>query len=499
MISIGDYISQNAVRIPTKTALICGERQLTYAQLDRDAAGIATALCKSGVKAGDRIGIIGPASLEWVRLAFGIAKCGAVITGLNYRERPDRLALMMQDVGVSRLFADPSCVDQLAKEDLPCSVSYLTKETIDDLAKDKPKPLPDQNASSGAVILFTGGTTGVSKGVHLSHENLYWNAINQIQATRMDEYDRTLIGTALHHSAALNTWLLPTLYLGGTAIILPEFTPSGWVQAASSHKATNGFTPPTMIRQILADPLAAKSDWTGFKRWYSGAGGLSAEDRSAMDQLVPGVEIYYEYGLTEAGPIVTCLRPEDYEIAPDSIGRAVRHCGITILREDRTVAEPGEAGEIAVRGPMVMSEYVNRPEDTAKTFHDDWLLTGDLATMNADGFVTFLDRSKDMIKTGGLNVYSQEVEQVIADHPAVREVAVLGLADEKWDERVAAVVVLRDGARASEQNLIDFARERLAGYQTPKDIIFLPFDALPRNYLGKTLKRELRLQLEGQE
>lgn len=498
MIPIGEYLSQNAQRLPEKEALVSGGRRWTYAELDRETSAIAATLAGQGVRPGDRIGIIGAASGDWVRLAFGIARCGGVITALNYRETSDRLALMMADVGVTMLFADLPSARALAAVNLECPVSDLTRDAVDAMAQGVELQDIAVSPEAGAVILFTGGTTGVSKGVLLSHSNLFWNLINQAQGTRMDESDRTLIGTALHHSAALNTWLLPTLYLGGTAIVLPEFTPEGWIEAVGRDGVTNGFTPPTMIRQILAHPLAARTDWSRFRRWYSGAGGLSAEDRAAMEALVPGVGIYYEYGLTEAGPIVTCLRPEDYERAPNSIGRAVRHCVIRILREDRGIAGPGEVGEIAVCGPMVMSGYVNRPEETAKTFHDDWLLTGDLATMDENGFITFLDRSKDMIKTGGLNVYSQEVEQVLADHPAIREVAVLGVNDDTWGERVTAVVVLRDGVSATERELIDFARQSLGGYQTPKRVVFLPFDALPRNYLGKILKRDLRMQLEAE-
>ena len=189
------------------------------------------------------------------------------------------------------------------------------------------------------------------------------------------------------------------------------------------------------------------------------------------------------------------LKPQDAARAPGSIGRAVRNCDIRILREDRSIASPGEVGELAVRGPAVMQEYFNRPEETAKVFLDGWLLTGDLASVDAEGFVFFHDRSKDMIKTGGLNVYSQEVEKVIATHPAVREVAVIGLPDDIWGEAVNAVVTLHDGADLSAEGLISHARQQLSGYQTPKRVIFMPYDALPRNYLGKILKRDLRQML----
>jgi fatty-acyl-CoA synthase len=275
-------------------------------------------------------------------------------------------------------------------------------------------------------------------------------------------------------------------------VILPEFTPEAWLEAMGRENVTNAFTPPTMARQIVRHVDASRTDWSGFRRWYSGAGILPRHERAEMEALCPGLGIYYEYGLTEAGPIVTCLQPEDYERAPDSIGRAVRHCEIRILREDREVAGPGEVGELAVRGPAVMKGYYNRPSETARVFHDGWLLTGDLGADDGRGFITFHDRSKDMIKSGGLNVYSQEVEHALAQHPAVREVAVVGLPDDHWGERVTAAVTLHDGRSADEAELVAFARQRLGGYQTPKEVAFLSYEALPNNYLSKVLKRELR-------
>jgi fatty-acyl-CoA synthase len=313
----------------------------------------------------------------------------------------------------------------------------------------------------------------------------------------MTEWDTTLLGTALHHSAALNTWLLPHLYLGGTAVILREFTADAWIEMMQRERVTNGFTPPTMARQVVKHPNAAKADWRHFRRWYSGAGILPRHEREEMEALNPGLGIYYEYGLTEAGPIVTVLQPEDYDLAPGSIGRAVRHCEIRMLREDRTDAPQDTIGEIAVRGPAVMNGYFNRPEETAKVFHDGWLLTGDLGVMDANGFITFHDRSKDMIKTGGLNVYSQEVEHVLAKHPAVREVAVIGTQDDHWGEMVTAVITLHDGMSADQNDLISFARKDLGGYQTPKRILFMSYDELPKNYLGKILKRELRTKVDS--
>ncbi|WP_024921725.1 MULTISPECIES: AMP-binding protein [unclassified Afipia] len=496
---VGNWINLHARQRPAKIAIVDDLRRLTYAELDRETDALAAAFSAHGVHAGNRVGILAGASVEWVLVYLSIVKLGAIATALNYRETPDRLVAMMQSVGVSLLFTDTASHAALSGlSGLPKTIE-LSRASLDDLkARHR-----EQHAfgrvqpTDGNVILFTGGTTGVSKGVLLSHANLFWNVINEVLATRITEWDTTLLGTALHHSAALNTWLLPHLYLGGTAVILREFTADAWIDMMQRERVTNGFTPPTMARQMVKHPNAGKADWRHFRRWYSGAGILPRHERAEMEALNPGLGIYYQYGLTEAGPIVTVLQPEDYDLAPGSIGRAVRNCEIRMLREDRTDAPPDTVGEIAVRGPAVMSGYFNRPEETAKVFHDGWLLTGDLGVMDASGFITFHDRSKDMIKTGGLNVYSQEVEHVLAKHAAVREVAVIGTQDDHWGEMVTAVITLHDGMSVSADNLIAFARKDLAGYQTPKRIVFMSYDELPKNYLGKVLKRELRTKVDS--
>lgn len=495
---IGEWISHHARRCPAKMAVVDDRRRLTYAELDAETDSLAAALAARGIHAGDRVGLLAGASVEWVVAYLAIIKTGAVATALNYRETPDRLLEMMRSVDVTLLFADAGAKTALVGLPGVPELQELSHAALTELGAPYRgrRSRADIHPSDGNVILFTGGTTGVSKGVLLSNANLFWNAINEVLDTRMTEWDTTLLGTALHHSAALNTWLLPHLYLGATAVILREFSPDAWIEMMQRERVTNAFTPPTMARQIVKLADAGKADWSSFRRWYSGAGILPHHEREEMAALSPGLGIYYEYGLTEAGPIVTVLQPEDYDRAPGSIGRAVRHCEIRMLREDRTDAPCGTIGEIAVRGPAVMSGYFNRPEETAKVFHGGWLLTGDLGVMDDNGFITFHDRFKEMIKTGGLNVYSQEVEHVLARHPAVREVAVIGTQDAHWGEMVTAVVTLHEGMFAGESELISFARKDLGGYQTPKRVMFMSYDELPKNYLGKILKRELRTKVD---
>jgi fatty-acyl-CoA synthase len=226
-----------------------------------------------------------------------------------------------------------------------------------------------------------------------------------------------------------------------------------------------------------------------------GGGVLSAKDRDRMHALIPGMQIFYQYGLTEAGVIVTVLKEQDYETAKDSIGRPFLNFEVRIARDDLSEADLGECGEILVRGPSVMSGYFKRPEATAEVFHNGWLRTGDMGSMDANGYVYFHDRLKDMVKTGGLNVYSQEVERLMLRHASVREVGVIGLPSERWGEEVTAIVVLKENATASAEELIAHAKGCMAGFKAPKRIVFIPYEHLPINYSGKIIKRELRSRI----
>ena len=273
---------------------------------------------------------------------------------------------------------------------------------------------------------------------------------------------------------------------------MPKFSAEAMLRAIATHAVTNAFSPPSVAREVYLHPLARQMDLSSFKRWYIGGGILANPDRDAIHELLPGVRIYYQYGLTEAGPIVTILKEEDLECGVGSIGRAFLNFEVKILREDLTDADLGQEGEIAVRGPAVMPGYYNQSGATLAVFHDGWLRTGDGGVMDANGFVYFKDRMKDMVKTGGLNVYSQEVERVLAQHPAVREVAIIGIPSEKWGEEVTAIVVLRPGCSVIDIELIAFGRESLAGYKVPKRVFFIPYEEMPINFSGKLIKRELR-------
>jgi len=500
MMVVGEHLRHNARRFPAKTALVDARARMGYADLDALANRIGHGLVGAGVGRGDRVAILAESRIEWVAAYLGIVKLGAVAVPCNARQTAGDIAHTINDSGSRLLFATRELLDTLGATVRVARAVVLDgvgPDSLDAFVRGRPSAEPpgEVRPDDPNVILYTGGTTGRSKGVVLSHANLFWNSLNEIVDTHMREDDHTILATPLHHSAALNCWLLPHLYLGATTTLLPKYSAEAMLRAIARERVTNGFTPPSMARELFTHPVAPALDLSSFRRWYIGGGILPRQDRDAIHRLLPGVRIYYQYGLTEAGPIVTVLREEDYEQAPDSIGRAFLNCAVKVLREDCADAAPGEVGELAVRGPAVMQRYWQRPDATAEVFHDGWLRTGDMGRMDEAGFAYFHDRLKDMIKTGGLNVYSQAVEHVLLGHPAVREAGVIGVPSEAWDEEVTAVVVLRDGHATTEAELRAFCRTTLAGYEVPKRIVFLPYEEMPINYSGKILKRELRARL----
>lgn len=504
--TVASHVAHNAARFPGKTALIQEGRSLSYAELDAQSNRIANALIAYGVKPGERVAMLMGSCIEWVTLYVAIGKAACTAVPFNYRLTAREIAVVLEDSQSSLLFLGADLQHLAPPEGLVPRIVTADERGMELFIADAPATPTGVDAGPGDIqaILYTGGTTGRSKGAMLSHENVFWNTIHEALDTGMHEDDNTLLATPLHHAAALNCWLLPHLYLGATATILPKYSTEAMIRAIETHRCTNAFTPPSMARDIFSHELTASADLSSFQRWYVGGANLSRKDRDAMHALIPGVQIFYQYGLTEAGVIVTVLKEKDYEKAPSSIGRAFLNFEVRILREDLSTADPNEVGEIAVRGQSVMQGYFNNPEATAAVFHEGWLRTGDMGAMDEAGFVRFHDRLKDMVKTGGLNVYSQEVEQALLRHPAVREAAILGLPSDAWGEEVTAVIVLHDGASVGAAELLAFARQELAGYKVPKQMHLVPYGSMPINYSGKIIKRELRERLlaagaDGQE
>jgi fatty-acyl-CoA synthase len=495
--SVAIHVARNARKFAQRTALIDEAGSVTYAALDEKANQLANWLLAQGITAGDKVALLAKSSINWVLAYLAIVKVRAVCVPLNYRLMPQEVANGVADAKCKLVLTTEAYrASHLAENALP--VGFIDGagdgDSFPALLREQPRELPPQAYSDDdlQLIMFTGGTTGRSKGVMLRNGQVFCNTVHEALDTDMNERDNTLLATPLHHAAALNCWLLPHLYLGACATIMTEYSADKMLDMIARHGVTNGFAPPSMAREMCIAEEKRPGRLAGFKRWYVGGAPLAGPDRDRMHALVPGVKIYYQYGLSEAGVIVTVLKEEDYHLAPDSIGRPFVNFEVKIAREDLSDAPLGESGEILVRGPSVMEGYFERPDATAAVFHEGWLRTGDMGAMDANGYVYFHDRLKDMVKTGGLNVYSQEVERALQKHPAVREVAILGLPSDRWGEEVVAAVVPRDGQRLAGEELIAFAKEHLASYKAPKRVLMIEYAELPINYSGKIMKRELR-------
>jgi fatty-acyl-CoA synthase len=507
MRTIGDWIRLNYRRNPQKEALVGDGGRLTYAELAERSWRLARGLRDNGVRPGDSVGVLAGNSILNAEMFFSVAASGGVYVAYNWRWAPSELAAGILETGAKVIL-----VEERFEELLDRALVLLSNQTeklpkiiregaeLDALSIGTGPIDEVVTPSSPLCIIYTGGSTGTPKGVVLSHSAATTNAINEMYdckvGTRPNE--RGLIVTPLFHAAALLCWLVPHFIAGATSVISSRFDEESMVDWVARERITNSFMIPNMMRRLMESGVFREPEFTnGFKALHTGAGLLRMPDKLAFAEILPNAELYFRYGLTEGGPMVTRLLPEDMlDVSVDgSIGTEYLLSEAEIMDPEGRILPPGELGEICVRGPGVMMGYYGRPDETAETLRGGWLHTGDLAVRDDRGYLFFRDRLKDMIKSGGENVYAAEIEQILYLHPAVLEAAVVGVANLEWGEEVRAAIVLRSGMNASESDLQDFVRTRLAGYKVPKQMVFLGADGLPRSAAGKLVKGQLKKEL----
>ena len=498
MLTVTDVLRRNHSRRPHAPAVVDHAGRLTHRQLSERAWAVAQGLSAAGVRPGETVAILCGNGIFSAETILGAIAAGAIAVPMSWRWSSPELEHGLNDSRARIILADrefsPAAREVVEGGTVPAIErvivegpeyeSFLGPASIPDVT-----PVPDDPA----VILYTGGTTGASKGVLLSHRNVMANAIDEIVDTDMAPDDITLLIAPMYHSASLLCWFLPHLVIGACSVFMRHFDEEQVGHLVEKEKVTNAFFIPNMVRRMLISGAWERHSMDSFRRLYVGGATFRLPDKEAVREVLPAARIYYQYGLTEAGPIVTRLRPEDM-FNPEldgSIGQEILLNDVSIQGDDGHELEDGMAGEICVRGPNVMLGYFNRPEATEAAFRNSWLRTGDLASRK-DGYFMFHDRLKDMIKSGGENVYSAEVEQALYSHPAVAEAAVLGVTSSDWDEEVRAVVALKPGMEAGERDLQDHCRTRIAGYKVPKRILFVALEQIPVNPSGKIMKRELR-------
>ncbi|WP_440713304.1 long-chain-fatty-acid--CoA ligase [Gordonia sp. FQ] len=497
-------LRQSAQLTPDRVLTICGDRRRTAVQIVDRVARLAGALRSLGAGSGDRIGILSLNSDRYHEFLLAVPWADGVVNPVNVRWSAAEIAYSLTDCQTRILLVDdtfaplvprlreltPELESVIYTGDGPAPEDTLDYETL--IAGADPVPDAGRGGDDLFGIFYTGGTTGDPKGVMLSHRACLTSAMGSLVTTDLLARGGVLLHAApMFHLADLAAWNIACL-TGATHVMIPSFTVSGVIDAVQTHRVANALLVPTMIQLLVDAPEAADADLTSLTNIMYGASPISEALLARTMELLPNARLTQAYGMTELAPVATLLSNADHAV-PElrrSCGRPAVHSDLRIVGADEQEVARNEVGEIVVRGDHVMTGYWNKPAETAAALRDGWMHTGDVGYMNDQGYVFVVDRIKDMIITGGENVYSVEVENVLAKHPAVAQAAVIGLPDDQWGERVHAVVVLAPGATVTPDEIQDFCRGHVANYKLPRSIAFV--EALPVSGAGKILKRSLR-------
>ncbi len=499
-----------------REAVICGEHRFTYEMFARRTYALAAFLRASGVIRGECVAILHPNRHEFLEAYFAAAQIGAVLNPLNFRLSPRELAFILSDSGAETLIAAARFrdgVESLGKLDTPVQRVVWTgqderpsafeaieyEDVILAHTTDTPPSPPDMRDEDVAHLYYTSGTTGRPKGVMLTHKNVCTHALAAIAELQITDRDRWIHAAPLFHLA--DAWATFALtWVGGKHVVVEDFEPPEVLSLMERERVTLTNMIPTMLNMLVHTPGVTERDFSGLRVILSGGSPIAPEVvRRIMDTF--GCDYIQTYGMTETSPYLTVsilkdsltrLPAEEQFVYKARTGRPFLGVLLRVVREDgsEVARDDREVGEITVRGDIVTPGYWNRPEETTAALRNGWLLTGDMAVVDPEGYVNIVDRKKDMIITGGENVYSVEVENVLYEHPAVLEAVVIGVPDPKWGEAVKAVVVLNEGCSGDEEDIIRHCKERIAGYKAPKSVDFV--EALPRTGSGKLYKKGLK-------
>jgi fatty-acyl-CoA synthase len=502
---IGFWLSRRAELNPRWPALVFEGRSWTFAEWNADVQRARHALREAGVNAGDRVATITMNEPEFLTLAFACWQSGVIFVPLNFRLSAPELAFMLQDAGVSLLLAGSEFLATLdaIRTEVPVR-RYVSLSPASNwtswaaFVSGMPEagwvhPVRDDEV---AIVMYTSGTTGRPKGAMLTHGNIFWNNVNAMHTFALRDDERTLVCAPLFHIGGLNVTPLGAVQRGGTIHLMRCFNAKGVLDAIEAHRIHSMFGVPAMFLFMSQEEDFSRRDLSSLCLLI--CGGAPVPETLIALYGGRGIAFVQGYGLTETSPFCTLLPVRDLTRKIGSAGLPPMYTVVRVVDAENRPVAPGTRGEIVVRGPNVMKGYWNRPESTAEAIDTEgWFHTGDIGAEDEEGYFTILDRKKDMVITGGENVYPAEVEAVLHQMPEVADAGVIGLPDETWGERVVAVIVVKRGARLSASDVVAFTEGKLARYKMPRQVEFV--DALPRNAQGKILKRVLRDQLRPAE
>ena len=503
--AIGDLPRRAARRSPAKLAIRCGTVSWSFAEFDRICNRLANGLLARGIVPGDRVAILSRNSHAFAALRFALARIGAVLVPINFMLNADEIAFILKSSGAKALAVGPEFVSigqtAAARETKVAAIYWLPGEDpstpppnvpgFDDLlaSADTPPAVVVEGAQL-AQIVYTSGTESLPKGAMLSHDAVLWQYMSCIVEGDIAAGDTMLHALPFYHCAQLDVFLGPAMYLGASSIVTGQPRPEVILPLLAEHRVNSFFAPPSIWIALMRSPQFETTDLSALQKGYYGASIMPVEVLKELQQRLPSLRLWNFYGQTEVAPLATVLKPEDQMRKAGSAGKAAINVEVRIVDDDMHDVAAGEIGEVVHRSPQLLSGYFNDPERTRDAFAGGWFHSGDLATIDTEGYITIVDRKKDMIKSGGENVASREVEEMIYRMPQVSEVAVIGFPDPYWIEAVTAIIVVKTGQQLDVAGVIDHCRRNMAHFKVPKRVVFT--DTLPKNPSGKLLKRDLR-------
>lgn len=498
--TVDGLLTRSAARTPSAPALHFADRSWTYRELDDAVTRAAAFLRGLGLERGSRVAAYGRNSDAYVIGFLACARAGLVHVPVNYALTGEELRYLVGQSGAAAVLVDPGLRGQHDAAGLAVEHVVPLRDADDALlAHASSGPVPDRVLPDGegpvadtdlVQLLYTSGTTSLPKGAMMTHRALVHEYVSSIVALRLEAGDRPLHPMPLYHSAQMHVFLLPYLSLGAENRLLEAPEVPAVLAAVEQHGIGSLFLAPTVWVPLANHPDFGSADVAALSKAYYGASIMPGPVLARLREAMPGLQVFNCFGQSEIGPLATVLLPEEHNERPDSCGRPVLFVEVRVVDEDGADVPPGGTGEVVYRSPQLCEGYWEKPEETAEAFRDGWFHSGDLVRVDEQGYLTVVDRIKDVINTGGVLVASREVEDALYTHPAVAEVAVIGTPDDRWIEAVTAFVVLRPGAVAEEAELVAHVKGRLAGFKVPKQVRFV--EELPRNQSGKLLKRVLR-------